>query len=137
MDLLQDNEWVQVARRAWSNRDFDAARRLYQKAAYGFQEMEPEQVDALRSEVTDFTSEDPVYGAVLNTVRGELAARPGIVQSEIGKVLQQVDAGGDTHELFNYVMYFADFCGAIVRVKAGRSYKLYLPDAPLAELFRE
>lgn len=137
MDYLSDNEWVQTAGRAWSDRNFDATRTLYQKAAYGFQEMPPEQVDALRSEVADFTSEDPVYAAILNSVRRELAARPGIMQADIGKQLDAVAEGGSTRELFNYVMYFADFCGAIVHMKAGRSYKLYLPDAPLAELFRE
>lgn len=120
-DYLGDDEWVVMARQAHAAGDINTARTYYQKAAYGFRDMEPAQVDQLRQEVAGFVHDDPIYGAVLQNLRTDLTERPGMLQSEIGKHM------GDDRELFNYALYFAEVCGDLVRVKSGRSYKLYLP----------
>lgn len=127
-DYLRDNEWAVMGRKTHAAGDINAARTCYQKAAYGFRDMTSEQVDQLRQEVAGFVHDDPVYDAIVNNIRAELVERPGLLQSDIGKLLDPVAEGGNTRELFNYALYFAEVVGDLVRVKSGRSYKLYLPD---------
>jgi len=123
MDLLWQDEWITMARRAWSAGDINNARMCYQKAAYGYKHWTPEQNDQFRSEMADFVQEDPVYEAVMKNVLEHLEANPGTIQANVGKLMDD-----DSRELFNYALYFGAVCGTIVRVKSGRSYKLYLPD---------
>lgn len=114
-----------MARAARRSGNIDDARLYYQKAAYGYRNMPPEAVEALKREVAEFTSEDPRFQAAWQLVRGILDANPGMLQSDLGKQT------GDNREWFNYVMYYADASGLLVRVKAGRSYRLFLPGQPI------
>lgn len=114
-------EWVFSARNAVDSGDVDAARMCYQKAAYGFKQLTPAQNEALKREIAGFTHTDPRYQAGLELVRDAVQSAPGTLQSELGKSV------GDQREALNYVLYFAALTGDIVRVKSGRSYRLYLP----------
>lgn len=113
--------WMMEARKAFDAGDIDRARMCYQKAAYGFAQLTPEQNEGLKREIASFADHDPRYQAGLALVRQMVRANPGMLQSELGK------SAGPNREALNYVLYYADQLGDIVRVKSGRSYRLYLP----------
>lgn len=118
-------EFVRLARRADKRGDIDDARILYQKAAYGFGSLEPEQIDALRAEVAAFALRDPLYRKGVDLIRDYVAVHPGALQSELGRQT------GANREVFNYLVYYAEANGEIKRVRQGRSYRLYLPEQDL------
>ena len=120
-------EWVYRAREAAEQGDVDSARMCYQKAAYGFKELTSPQNEALKREIAGFTRTDPRYQAGLSLVQHAVQSAPGTLQSELGKSV------GDQREALNYVLYFAGMTGDIVRVKSGRSYRLYLPTQAIPE----
>lgn len=115
-------EFVRLARRADKRGDVDDARILYQKAAYGFGSLDPEQIDALRAEVADFALRDPLYRKGVDLIRDYLIVHPGTLQSELGRQT------GANREVFSYLAYYAEANGEIKRVRQGRSYRLYLPE---------
>lgn len=117
--------WVMAARRARSLGDIDAARMAYQKAAYGFKQLRPDQNQALKAEIAGFVKEDPRYLAGLALVLEQVRRSPGVMQSALGK------AAGSNREALNYVLYFADLAGDIVRIKKGSSYQLFAPESNL------
>lgn len=118
-------QWVVQARESFDGGDIDQARVCYQKAAYGFAALTREQNEELKREIASFTQHDPRYLAGLELVRDAVRASPGTLQSELGK------AAGGNREALNYVLYFAATTGDIVRMKSGRSYRLYLPEQPI------
>lgn len=117
--------WMMEARKAFDAGDIDRARMCYQKAAYGFAQLTPEQNEELKREIASFVDHDPRYQAGLALVRAAVKTSPGTLQSDLGK------AAGDNREALNYVLYYAATLGEIIRVKSGRSYRLYLPGQPI------
>lgn len=112
---------VIAARRAAAAGHIDQARSLYQQAAYDKAQLSPQENDALKAEVSALVMHDPLYLDGLALIRDVLNSSPGMLQADLGK------AAGENREALNYVLYYAAERGEVVRVKAGRSYKLYLP----------
>lgn len=117
--------WVSKARRARASVDIATARMCYQKAAYGFAQLTPDQIEQLKQEVAGFVRTDPLYAEGFAAVRTAVTATPGLLQSDLGK------AAGENRDALNYVLYYAAVTGDLVRIKAGRSYQLYLPGQPI------
>lgn len=117
---------VGSARAAREAGDIDAARAHYQRAAYGFNQLSPEQNEALKQEIAGLTRSDPFYLDGLELMRQQLANTPGVLQADLTRGLEP-----RAIEAARYVLYYADQLGDIVRVKSGRSYRLYLPGQPI------
>lgn len=118
---------VTAARRACQLGDLGTARMCYQKAAYGFSQLTEAQNRTLKAEIALFAMSDGLYVEGMELVRERLLSTPGLLQSELGKSV------GDAREALNYVLYYADLLGAVIRVKSGRSYRLYLPGQDMPE----
>ncbi|MBZ0330857.1 hypothetical protein KZO25_11080 [Halomonas sp. ANAO-440] len=103
----------------------DASRETLQKVAYEITRPShpEEQQQWFRECMTQFVRLDPMYQKTIGRVRDMVRQRPGVVQSEIYKERTEPEM-----EVARYVLYFAHELGDIRREKAGRSYKLYLPD---------
>lgn len=82
--------------------------------------------DAFKRLMTEFARRDPAYHATMQIVRPRVEAQPGLMQSDLTKGLPP-----EQQEALRYVLYFAAELGALIRVKKGRSYQLYLPDQAL------
>lgn len=102
------------------------ARLHYQRAAYGFAQLSEAQNAALREEIAGFAREDPLYIEGIGLLRRQLCASPGALQADLTRGMDANNA-----EALRYVLYYADQLGDVVRVKSGRSYRLYLPDQPV------
>lgn len=118
-------QWVAEARRARAAGDTASARMCYQKAAYGFAQLSKLQNEQLKHEIADFVRTDPFYADGFAVVRATVQATPGLLQSDLGK------AAGENRDALNYILYYAAMVGDLVRVKAGRSYRLYLRGQPI------
>ena len=116
---------------AWHKGDYGFARDWLQKLAYRLKsEKAPEVVHAKFKELmAEFTRDDPVYAEVMREALPMIAARPGIVQSQLSKQLPQFNA-----EHFRYALYYAEVIGDVIRQKKGRSYALTLPPVTLQAL---
>lgn len=123
--------WINSARRAHESGECDDARACYQKAAYGFSRLTEEEREALKQEIAQFAQTDPVYVDNLAAFRALLQDNPGVLQSELVKGCIRGSSGyadeAKVREVAGYVLYYAEALGDVVRVKSGRSYKLYLP----------
>lgn len=110
---------------------WDVARLALQKAAYRMvrPEVPQDQKNWFREFMAEFVQRDPVYQGTIDRVREAVAQNPGMVQSEIyrGRAEEEKEAA-------RYVLYFAHELGDIRREKAGRSYRLYLPEGGRAAL---
>lgn len=123
---LQLSAHVGSARAAREAGDIAAAREHYQRAAYGFNQLSAAQNEALKQEIAGLTRSDPLYLGGLELVRTQLVQTPGVLQADLTR-------GMEPHamEAARYVLYYADQLGDVVRVKSGRSYRLYLPGQPI------
>lgn len=123
--------WINSARQAHESGACDEARACYQKAAYGFSRLTEEEREALKQEIAQFAQTDPVYVDNLAAFRALLQDNPGVLQSELVKGCIHGSSGyadeAKVREVASYVLYYAETLGDVVRVKSGRSYKLYLP----------
>ncbi len=105
----------------------DASRQVLQKVAYEITRPRypEEQKLWFRKNMAQFVRLDPVYQKTVGRVREAIRRNPGMIQSEIYKERSEAEK-----EAARYVLYFAHELGDIRREKAGRSYKLYLPEGP-------
>lgn len=113
---------IGTARAAREAGRIEDARAHYQRAAYGYGQLTDAQNAALKEEIASLARQDPLYIDGIALVREQLRAMPGVLQSSLGKSV------GANREALNYVLYYGDQLGDIVRVKSGRSYRLYLPN---------
>lgn len=124
--------WIDSARQASQSGAVDDARACYQKAAYGFNRLSADEREELKQEVAQFAQADPVYVDNLAALRGVIQDNPGVLQSELIKGCIRGSGGyadeATVREVFGYVLYYAEVLGDLVRVRSGRSYKLYLPE---------
>lgn len=123
---LQLSVHVGTARAAREAGDIAAARAHYQRAAYGFGQLSEAQNEALKKEISSLVRDDPLYVETLPLLREQLRATPGVLQADLTRGLEASGA-----EALRYVLYYAADLGDVVRVKSGRSYRLYLPDQPI------
>lgn len=127
--MSYDNAWVEYIHQietATARRDFDTARMMLQKIAYGMvgPEITEEQRTAFKQVMADFARVDPLYNEILGRIMPIVSARPGIMQTEAFKQLAQYDV-----EWLRYTTYFAHELGHLHRNKKGRSYALFPPGA--------
>lgn len=109
--------------------DYDNGRRAYfgwveslrQQNINTGGELQQDLEDAQR-EYSEFVKMDPLYLQIRKAALAKIADAPGILQTELYKVLS-----GFKREDISYAMYFAAEHGAIVRSKKGRTYELSLP----------
>ena|SRR5258708_22438616 len=73
-------------------------------------------------EYSDFVKTDPLYHQIRDAALARIGEQPGILQTELYKVLANFDRGD-----IQYVMFFADDHGAVSRTKKGSTYSLSLP----------
>jgi hypothetical protein len=110
-------------------RDFDKARQIFPhyiellrqqnvNVGGGLEEV----LVTVREQYARFALEDPLFARALDLARPIIAARPGILQTEIYDELPSVPK-----EELAYVLYFAAHHGKIVRTKKGRTYEIHLP----------
>jgi tetratricopeptide (TPR) repeat protein len=110
--------------RAWQGGDYDQARQMLQKIAYGMVggSVSDEQREDFKQLMTSFANEDPLYRDIVDQVMPMVAAQPGMLQSTIYKNFPHYN-----QEQMRYALYFAHEIGDIPRRKKGRSYELLPP----------
>jgi len=106
----------------YERNEFDKARTFLQKIAYrmtdkSVSETEKQQFKAM---MTYFADCDPLYHELRRKAYPVILGDEGILQSKIYPLLPEYNT-----ETIRYVLYFAHELGDVVRVKKGRSYKLY------------
>lgn len=119
--------WMLEARLALQAHNEDAARLYYQKAAYGSPHLTAEQNQTLKAEITQFVATDSKYQYYIAPLRQAVQQNEGILQSKLYAVLDVHDE--QNKEAIRYIAYFAHELGDIVRIKSGRSYRLYSSQA--------
>ena len=125
--LMLANEHYARAREAIRQNDFHLARVSYLKCVESwknvvkFDSTYEKRLSEAKQEYTDFAKRDPLYFKTLPLVRAEIEKRPGVLQTELYKILSSIEK----HEI-SYVLYFAEEHGEIVRTKKGRTYQLTL-----------
>lgn len=80
------------------------------------------ELEEAKQEYSDFAKTDPLYKQIRDAAVEKIREQPGILQTELYKVLPQFDKTDIT-----YAMYFADEQRTIIRTKKGRTYCLSLP----------
>lgn len=119
--------FLEKARQAWKQGDYDTARTCYQKLAYG-----SVGTDTYTQEIAAFAAEDPLSQHILSVITQIiLQQEKPILQSEITKAVKE-QYGDKAAELVRYATYFAEVRGELHREKKGRSYLLYLMN-PLSQ----
>ena len=77
-------DFVYLARRAWKDGDFDAARMYYQKASYGIHGTNQANKNVFAQEVARFAGEDPLYQQGIRLIRQYIAEQnKPVLQSEM------------------------------------------------------
>lgn len=103
---------------------FVEARARIQRLEYNLSQ--PGFTDRDRAVLREFKAEllrqDPAYIDGLALISAEVERRPGALQSELLKGLPPESA-----DAVRFVLYCAADFGDLVRIKSGRSYRLYLP----------
>jgi hypothetical protein len=114
---------VEIANQ-WEAGNYDVARALLQKAAYGMVGAGVNEEDNARFKtlMTTFALDDPLYREVMAKLKPIVLAQPGILQSSVYARLPEYD-----QETVRYVAYFGHEIGDIHRRKKGRSYELLPP----------
>ena len=80
------------------------------------------ELEEAKKEYSDFVKTDPLYHKIRETAIAKIREEPGILQTELYKVISNC-ARAD----IQYVMWFADDHGAIIRTKKGSTYSLSMP----------
>jgi hypothetical protein len=80
-----------------------------------------DELNAARKEYSDFAKSDPTYVAVCEAVLPMIKAKPGILQTEIYKLIPQFERAA-----VSYALYFAADHGRVKRDKKGNTYSLTL-----------
>ena len=80
------------------------------------------ELEEAKKEYSDFVKTDPLYHKIRETAIAKIREEPGILQTELYKVISN-SARAD----IQYVMWFADDHGAIIRTKKGSTYSLSMP----------
>lgn len=119
----------EAARQYRAQGDHDGARLSYSKWVESLRQqnintggqLEHELQDASR-EQSDFAITDPLYQAIRDAAIARIRQQPGILQTELYKLLPDFEKGA-----IQYAMFFAGEHGTIVRAKKGRTYSLSLP----------
>lgn len=108
----------------WESGNYDVARAILQKFAYGMVGPGVSEDDKarFRTLMTGFALDDPLYREVMGKLKPIVLAHPGILQSSIYPYLPEYD-----QETVRYVAYFGHEIGDIHRRKKGRSYELLPP----------
>lgn len=115
---------IDAVRRQMKLNQWDEARRLLQKVAYGMVDAKPNEKAAFTELMKEFAIHDPLFSAVLRIVMPLVREQPGLLQSGIYKHLP-----GIGQEEARYALYFGEQLGLLRRVKKGNSYRLYEPGA--------
>lgn len=124
---MLDEDILNIARKAWRKRDYNAARDFYQQVAYSYNNFTEPEKEAFTKEVSIFAGEDPMYQEILKLVISQIMLeKEPLLQSKLTNIVKQ-DHGERGAELLRYVLYYADYRGEVIRKKAGRSYILELP----------
>lgn len=128
-------DFVNLAREAWEQRDFDLARIYYQKAAYGIHGTDGANKAAFAHEVAQFAGEDPLYQQGIDLIRQYIAQKQGepVLQSEMTAFVKKQWGEGQAEQL-RYVLYYAEIRKEIFRKKQGRSYLLSLSEDGLTQI---
>ncbi len=100
--------------------NWDAARDVLQRIAYGILQQPQEVQDSFKALMTEFAAADPLVSGVTQAVLPVVRAQPGILQTELYK-----HAPGVGVEQMRYALYFLEQLRVIERKKSGRSYKVY------------
>lgn len=116
---------VEVAHQ-WASGNYDMARAILQKFAYGMvgKGVSEDDKARFRTLMTEFALDDPLYREVMAKLKPIVLAQPGILQSAVYASLPEYD-----QETVRYVAYFGHEIGDIHRRKKGRSYELLPPGA--------
>lgn len=114
----------QMIEQAIARGDWASARLWLQKWGYGMvgPNVPQAEKDDFKRLMTEFARCDPAYHATMKIVVPQVEAQPGMMQSDLTRGLPE-----EQQEALRYVLYFAAELGDLVRVKKGRSYRLYLP----------
>ena len=80
------------------------------------------ELENAQREYSDFVKSDPLYQEIRDVVIEEIKRQPGILQTDLYKVLTNYNKSD-----IQYALYFADDHGVIVRKKKGRTYIITLP----------
>lgn len=124
-------DFVYLARRAWKDGDFDAARMYYQKASYGIHGTNQANKNVFAQEVARFAGEDPLYQQGIRLIRQYIAEQnKPVLQSEMTAYVKS-HFGEQKVEELRYVLYYAEVRKDICRRKQGRSYLLALSEINL------
>lgn len=128
-------DFVNLAREAWEQRDFDLARMYYQKAAYGIHGTDEENKTSFAREVAQFAGEDPLYQQGIDLIRQYIAQQQGtpVLQSDMTAFVKK-QWGERQAEQLRYVLYYAEARKEIFRKKQGRSYLLSLSEDGLTQI---
>lgn len=108
----------------WESGNYDMARAILQKFAYGMvgRAVSEDDKARFRTLMTTFALDDPLYREVMSKLKPIVLTNPGILQSTIYPHLPEYD-----QETIRYVAYFGHEIGDIHRRKKGRSYELLPP----------
>lgn len=114
---------LEAARTAQRQGKWDEAADRYARASYLATQLNlpAEEVAALHLERYQAVADQPIYRRGIAVVREHLARNPGELQSTLTKTV------GENAEDLRFLLYCAEQVGHVVRVKHGRSYRLFLP----------
>jgi hypothetical protein len=115
-----DGYHLQVAREARAADDYNTARLMYQKCAYGVtMRGSDKEKRLLKEEQTQFAKADPLYREIISQAKGIVTGEPGILQTELYKRLPH-----DREEIQS-ALYFGHELRDLRREKKGRSYMIF------------
>lgn len=121
------NEHFARAREATRQNNFDLARVSYLKCIESWKNVVKldsayeKQLSEAKQEYANFARTDPLYLKTLPLIKAEIQRHPGVLQTELYKLLPSVEKTD-----ISYALYFAEEHGQIVRTKKGRTYQLAL-----------
>ena len=111
-----------------SEKNFNDARSAFLKADESFKQANAtKERSELQKKFFDCVKEDPVFYKTLNYLSKFIESNPGILQSELIKIVQQPPHSISRDDASS-TLYFADKFGMITRTKKGRSYELFIPE---------
>jgi len=125
--LMLANEHYARARQAVRQNDFHLARVSYLKCVESWKNVVKfdsgyaNRLSEAKQKYANFARTDPLYLKTLPLIKAEIQRHPGVLQTELYKLLPSVEKTD-----ISYALYFAEEHGEIVRTKKGRTYQLAL-----------
>lgn len=118
-ELLPEDD-IHLCRNFMNSHDWDAARQVLQRIAYGIHSESDETKQEFKKLMTEFAAKDPLVSSVSRTVLALVREKPGVLQTQIYKHLPGIGV-----EEARYALYFMEQLQLIDRRKSGSSYKLF------------